>query len=132
MPIIVLAIAGNHLVISTAIFTNAIYADKLLSIKLRLGSHGSDNVRRVARVFMAINKATELCTLYKDLSTDPSSQTGALWPNPTLHPPQSTERLPKLEFLSKIDRADGTTLRIIDEANEHHAMYLARMDEDRD
>ena len=128
MPMILLAIAGNHLVVSTAIFTDAIYADELLSIKLRLGPHGSDNVRRVARVFMAINKATEgLCTLYEHLSTDPSSQTGALWPNPTLHPPQPTERLLKLEFLSKLDRADGTTLQIIDEDNERHSMYLARM-----
>ena len=128
MPIILLAIAGNRLVVSTAIFTNRIYADELLSIKLHLGSHGSDNVRRVARVFMAINKATiELRKLYEFPPTNSLPQIGAMWPGPTLDPPQSTTKLPELEFFSKINRANGTALQIINEDNERHAMYLARM-----
>ena len=63
---ILLAIKGNRLVISTAVLTDAIYADELLSVALRLGPHGSDNVLHVARVFMAINESMGLLReLYK-------------------------------------------------------------------
>jgi hypothetical protein len=43
-PVILLAIAENCLVVSATVFTGAIYANELLSIRLHLGSHGSDNV----------------------------------------------------------------------------------------
>ena len=120
--------AGNNLVISTAIFTNAIYADELLSIELHLGTHGPANILHIARVSMAINKtARQLHELYRGLLVDPLSQTGALWPNPTVDPPQSTERLPELEFFSRVNRADGTEVFLVDENNEGHAIYLARM-----
>ena len=116
---------------STAIFTNEIYADKLLSTELRLGPHGSDNVLHVARVFMAIQESMRwLRGLYQDLRGvphKPPPQTVALWPRPTGDPPESTEQLPNLEFFAKVDRADGTPLPRIDERNENHAMYLARM-----
>jgi len=55
MPVVLLSMAGNRLEVSTAVFTDAVYADKLLSLDLRLGPHGPDNVLRVARVFMAIS-----------------------------------------------------------------------------
>ena len=131
MPVILLAIAGNRLVVSTAVFTNAIYAGELLSITLHLGSHGSDNVLRVARVFAAINISTErLCRLYHKLtsvSNFPQEPAKALWPYPTPDPPESTERPPKLEFFCEANRADGAELTTIDEENERHAMHLARM-----
>jgi hypothetical protein len=57
-PVVLLTMAGNNLVVSTAIYTDAVYADKLLSIDLHLGSHGADNVLRVARVFAAIEECT--------------------------------------------------------------------------
>ncbi|KAF9648791.1 hypothetical protein BDM02DRAFT_3114786 [Thelephora ganbajun] len=130
MPIILLAIAGNRLVVSTAVFTNAIYADELLSTKLHLGPHGSDNVLHVARVFMAINRSTErLRKLYENLQRVNRSsppQAKIMWPNPTADPPGLID-LPELEFFCKVDRADGAELPVIDEDNERHAMYLARM-----
>lgn len=46
--------AGNRLEVSTAVFTDAVYTDKLLSFDLRLGPHGVDNVLRVVYMFMAI------------------------------------------------------------------------------
>ena len=57
---ILLTITGNRLVISTAVFTDAIYADELFLVALRLGPHRSNNVLHVARVFMAINESMEL------------------------------------------------------------------------
>ena len=131
MPTILLAIAGNRLVVSAAIFTNAVYADELLSITLRLGPHGSDNVFQVARVFMAIDKCMErLRRLYRWLEgvpQQPPSRTAALWPSPTAVPSESTKRFPKLEYTAKVDHANGTALAVIDKENERHAMYLAQM-----
>ena len=59
LPVVLLSIAGNRLEVSTTVFTDAVYADKLLSLDLRLGPHGPDNVLRVARIFMVINRCTE-------------------------------------------------------------------------
>lgn len=122
---------GNRLVVSTAIFTNAIYADELLPITLHLGHHGPDNVLHVARVFMAINDSTRrLRQLYRNLlgaHTPSSREAEPLWPNPTLDPPEPAGQLPELEFFSKVNRDDGGELSFIDSGNERHGMYLARM-----
>ena len=65
--------------------------------------------------------------LYRNLLDPSSQQTNALWPHPTPDPPGSAENLPTLEYVAKIDRTNGTELAVIDEENERHAMYLARM-----
>ena len=129
LPVILLAIAGNRLTVSTAIFTNEIYVDELLSMTLRIGSHGSQSVMRIARVFMAIERSMRLLRdLYSSLPPDSDKpqlpQTIALWPNPTADPPGF---IPELEFFAKVDRASGTPLLRINEENERHGMYLARM-----
>jgi len=118
--------------VSTAIFTDSIFADELVSIKLHFGPHASDNVLRVARVFMAINKCTErLRRLYRNLGAggNTTSLGKVLWPNPTVDPADSTEGIPDLEFFSKVDRLRGTPINqtTIDEENKRHAIYLARM-----
>lgn len=76
-PAILLSFAGNRLVVSTAIFTDAVYAEALLSITLHLGPHRPDNVLQAARMFMAINESMgQLHQLYQDLlrAYSPSSQ----------------------------------------------------------
>jgi len=107
--------AGNCLTISTAVLTDAVYADELLSVKLFLGPHGPDNINHVARVFMAINESKDLLSaLYRrllDIHRTPSAPkptAKALWPNPTANPPDSTIQFPILNFLCKANRADGT------------------------
>ena len=116
------------------VFTDATYADELLSVTLRLGPHGPDNVLRIARVFMAISESAKLLReLYKNILKDsvtapaPPPTAKALWPNPTADPPDPTTPLPNLEFFCKVNRVDGTELFIIDEENKRHAMYLAHM-----
>ena len=114
---------GNRLVVSTAVFTDSIYADELLSIKLHFGPHASDNVIHVARVFMAINKCTErLRRLYKGLSTSTNMIPPAkvLWPNPTPDPPKSAKGIQELEFYSNVDRTLGTPINqtTVDEDNK--------------
>ena len=132
MPVVLLALVGDRLVISTAIFTNSVYADELLSIKLFFGSHTPNNVLCIVRIFMAINKCMEgLRGLYKDLEANPQKTPPAkvLWPNPTVNPSKSTKSIPKLEFFSKLDRFNGTPINkaVINEENKRHVMYLARM-----
>ncbi|KAF9784366.1 hypothetical protein BJ322DRAFT_844770 [Thelephora terrestris] len=125
-PVVLLTMAGNNLVVSTAIYTDAVYADKLLSIDLHLGSHGADNVLRIARVFAAIEECTDrLRTQYSLLDTLHNVQPGVMYPSPTADPPEA--EIPRLEFICKLNRESGTRLAIVDEANERHAIYLARM-----
>jgi serine/threonine protein kinase len=131
MPIILLTIAGNRLAVSTAVFTDKIYADELLSIALLLGSHKSYNVFRLARVFMAITESMDLLRdLYKNLQapSHPPLQTIPLWPTPTVDPPEPVSKsIPELEYFAKVNRVNGKPLLRIDEENERHAMYLAQM-----
>ena len=59
--------------------------------------------------------------------TTPPPPAKVLWTNPTAVPPQSAEWGRPLEIFSTADHLLGTRLRCtIDEANNHHAMYLAR------
>jgi len=118
--------AGNRLEVSTAIFTDAVYTDKLLSLDLRLGPHGPDNVLRVARVFAAIDKCAErLRELYGGLERLPKMLPRVMYPSPTADPPEST--ILQLEFFCKLDRVDGTPLPEVNEDNARHGIYLARM-----
>jgi len=129
LPVVLISIAGNRLEVSTAVFTDAVYADKLLSLELRLGPHGPDNVLRVARIFTAIKKcANQLSTLYGKLEALPNVVPGVMYPSPTADPPESTaEMIPQLEFLSKLDRMNGDSLVTVDEDNKRHGIYLAEM-----
>jgi len=126
MPVVLLSMAGNRLEVSTAVFTDAVYADKLLSLDLRLGPHGPDDVLRIARVFMAINEcAKRLRELYSGFERLPKMLFGVMYPSPTADPPEST--IPQLEFLSKLDRVDGIPLPEVNEDTARHGIYLARM-----
>jgi hypothetical protein len=113
--------------VSTAIFTNAIYADKLLSIDLQLGSHRSDNVLRVARIFYALRQCTErLRLLYRTLGlqTPSGPRKEVIYPSPTADPP--TADIPRLEFTAKLNRENGTPLSNITPNDEPYALYLAK------
>lgn len=127
LPIVLLDITGNRLEVSAAIFTNAIYADKLLSIELMLGTHARENVIRVARIFTAISKcATSLQNLYKNLRDSSDQVPGVEFPNPTPDPPGPSEEIRALRFLCKLDRVRGTELITVDVDNERHGIYLAK------
>ena len=123
---------GNRLVVSTAIYTDSIYANELLSINLSFGSHASNNVLRVARVFMAMNRCTErLRALYsileQALPRPPRRRScGRILPRIPPCPPIGLKN--SSSFL-KADRSQGTPINraVIDEDNKRHATYLARM-----
>ena len=132
MPIVLLAIAGNVLTVSAAVFTDAVYANKLVSIDLEFGHQGSENVLRVARAFTAIRECVGgLRKLYRNLKSSSRipQPNRVMWPNPTPNPPDSAEGIQKLGFFAKVDCLKGTpiTRAPIDEDNRRHAIYLAKM-----
>lgn len=59
LPVVLLAVAGNCRVASTAIFADIIYTDEWVSIKLHSGSLASENVLQVVHTFGAINLCEE-------------------------------------------------------------------------
>ena len=128
LPIILLSLAGNRLEVSTAIFTNAVCADKLLSIDLLLGPHAQDKVQRVARAPTAISKRMEgLRKLYRNLAASPDRVPWAEFPSPTPDPPvPPPENFPVLKLFCKLDYVHGTGLVTVYGDNERHALYLAR------
>lgn len=112
LPAVLLAIMGNVLTVSTAVFTDSIHANELVSIDLKFG-HGSDNVLRIARAFTAVGKRVRRQRdQYRDLkSSSGISQPGkVMWPNPTLGPSESAEGIQELEFFAKADRFEGTPI----------------------
>ena len=126
---VLLALSGNRLIISTAIFTDATYADKLLPITLCTGFHAPDKVLHIASVFVAINKCTErLRMLYKRLPEIAHSIPPArvLWPNPIVDPSRSTGLDHSLEIFPKVDHVLGTPFQTIDEVNKPRTMHLRR------
>lgn len=65
IPVVLVALAGNHLIVSAAIYTDSIYVDKLLSIDLRFGPHAPENAPHAACVFSHLTGAhgvSEICT----------------------------------------------------------------------
>lgn len=126
-PVVLLRMAGNCPMVSTAIYTDAIYADKVFSIDLRLGIHGPENVLLVARVFMAIRRCADPLRLhYQGLQTLSGTRPSVMYPNPIADPPENQAEIPQLEFFAKVDRAKGTQLAIVNEDNKRHAVYLAK------
>ena len=127
---VLLTMTGNCLTVSIAVCTNAVYADKLLSVDLNLGVHGSDNVVRVARIFMAIRGCTErLGALYGKLEAEkcPRVDPSVMYPNPTADPPEA--ETPQVRIFAKVDRVTGIALAtIIDQENENRGIYLATYD----
>ena len=132
MPVILLAIAGNRLTVSSAVFADSIYADELVSVKLCFPPHPSKNVLRLARIFAAINRcAGELRKMYQNLAgnnvaTPPS---GVLWPNPTPDPPRPAGDIPELRFFSRLNHSRHKPIQQsnIDGEYKQHEMFLAKM-----
>ena len=96
---------GSRLEISTAIFTNGVYPDKLLSEEFCIDAWQSATVLRVGRIFKALSLAlAELREYYRDLANNPSAETTTayLYPNPL--PANEHTRIPRLHYHSKLPR----------------------------
>jgi len=63
--------------------------------------------------------------LYRDLEDSPDRVPSVEFPSPTPDPP--SEEIDSLEFFCKFDRARSTRLITVDEGNERHGIYLAKL-----
>ena len=132
MPVILLAIAGNRLTVSSAIFTDSVYADELVSVKLCFPPHPSENVLRIARIFTAIDRcAGKLRKMYRDLARDSATTPlgQVLWPNPTPDPSYPAGDIPEPRFFSKLDCSRGTPIKGpgINDDDKQREIFLAKM-----
>ena len=104
-PVILVGMMGPRLEISTAVFTDGIYVDKLVSQELYLDAWQSETVLRLGRIFKALSiSVAELQDYYVKLSRSSSSEPTNvhLFPNPL--PTAEGVRIPKLNYLGKLSR----------------------------
>ncbi|KZT03937.1 uncharacterized protein LAESUDRAFT_728638 [Laetiporus sulphureus 93-53] len=117
---------ANRLEISAAIFTDGIYADKLVSLGLLLGFDGEENVLQLARILHVLAvSAKEIREHYEEARNNtPSDLTAVVLPDPT---PVSGRTLPRLTFKSKLSRTNKALEIVKTDAERCHGLYLAMM-----
>ena len=95
---------GTRLEISTAIYTNGLYVDKLLSHEIFLDAWLSERVLRLGQIFTAVrNAVSELVEYYSGLSRRlemPSPTVRHLFPDPLPVDPATPP--PKLNYCGKL------------------------------
>ncbi|KAL5520604.1 hypothetical protein ACEPAF_2605 [Sanghuangporus sanghuang] len=132
-PIILIGIAGSRLEISTAVFTDGIYSDKLLSEDFYIDAWQSETVLRVGRIFKALSLAIEeLREYYEPFSEglEMEATIAHVYPNPL---PCEGYHIPRLTYIGKLSHMGG----LLDEKNKEavrlerpYALYRARMIQD--
>ena len=94
---------GSRLEISTAIFTNGVYSDKILSEEFYIDAWQSTTVLRVGRIFKALSLAlAELRGYYRVLANNLNAEvsTAHLYPDPS--PVNEYARIPRLYYHGKL------------------------------
>ncbi|KAL5522337.1 hypothetical protein ACEPAF_2194 [Sanghuangporus sanghuang] len=132
-PIILICIAGSRLEISTAVFTDGIYSDKLLSEDFYIDAWQSETVLRVGRIFKALSLAIEeLPEYYEPFSEglEMEATIAHVYPNPL---PCEGYHIPQLTYIGKLshmggllDEKDNVAVRL----ERPYALYRARMIQD--
>ncbi|KAL5532635.1 hypothetical protein ACEPAF_4409 [Sanghuangporus sanghuang] len=132
-PIILIGIAGSRLEISTAVFTDGIYSDKLLSEDFYIDAWQSETVLRVGRIFKALSLAIgELREYYEPFSEglEMEATIAHMYPNPL---PCEGYHIPRLTYIGKLshigellDEKDKKAVRL----ERPYALYRARMIQD--
>ena len=121
---------GSRLEISTAIFTDGVYADKLLSEDFYIDARQFEIVMRVGRIFKALVIAiAELREYYETvaLNLNPWSAIKHLYPDPL---PLQGFDIPRLNYIGKLTHAgellDAQDTEIVKEERPY-ALYRAKM-----
>ncbi|KAL5524756.1 hypothetical protein ACEPAF_9902 [Sanghuangporus sanghuang] len=132
-PIILIGLAGSRLEISTAVFTDGIYSDKLLSEDFYIDAWQSETVLRVGRIFKALSLAiAELREYYEPFSEglEMEATIAHVYPDPL---PCEGYHIPRLTYIGKLSHGGG----LLDKNNKEavrlerpYALYRARMIQD--
>jgi serine/threonine protein kinase len=127
-PIVLVGATANRLEISVAVCVGPIYVSKLLTLDLSLGFHASDNIIRLARVFVALSRCrVDLTKYYDGVSSLASPRLSCLYPNPI--PLDPCKALPNLTYRQFLSQAGQPTSALVDLGNVCNSMYTATLDD---
>lgn len=120
---------GNRLEISSAVYSDGILFDKLLSEDLCIDAWQSETVLRVGRIFKAVSSANEeLRDFYARYRGGQEAETtiSQLYPRPL---PRGDIRLPRLNYLGKLSYTGGLLVEgeSYDARERRYALYRAKM-----
>lgn len=122
---------GSRLEISTAIFIDGIYTDKLFSEDLYIDAWQYNTVHRVGLVFKAISLAVaELREYYETLVDDPNPEPITMRLYPTPLPLDEGHNIPQLNYIGKLSHAGGLLQeddKKMIKQERPYALYKAKM-----
>ena len=135
-PVVLVGMMGTRLEISTAIFTDGIYVDKLVSQELYLDAWQSLAVLRLGRTFKAVSLAAAELRNYYDTFYDnpnPAPTRAHLFPDPL--PIDEGTDIPRLTYMGKLSHLGETIiilrekkrLELEEDPERPYALYRAKM-----
>ena len=126
-PTVLIGVAENRIDISIAVCIGDIHITKLLTIDATSGFLASDNIVRLARVFVALSSCREDLTLYYDeIEQRKGPKLSSLFPQPT--PADPSDSLPVLTYKQFLSRAGEPASVLEGLGNTTTAMYIATLD----
>ena len=126
-PTVLIGVAENRIDISIAVCIGDIHVTKLLTLDATSGFLASDNIVRLARVFVALSSCRKDLTLYYDeIEQRKAPKLSSLYPKPT--PADPNDSLPVLTYKQFLSRAGQPTSVLPGLGNTTTAMYIAALD----
>ena len=125
-PTVLFGVAENRIDISIAVCIGDIHVTKLLTLDATSGFLASDNIIRLARVFVALSSCRKDLTLYYDeIEQRKGPKFSSLFPQPT--PADPSGSLPVLTYKQFLSRAGEPASVLAGLGNTTTAMYIATL-----
>ena len=126
-PTVLIGVTENRIDISIAVYIGDIHVTKLLTLDATSGFLASDNIFRLARVFVALSACRKDLTFYYDkIEQRNVPKLSSLFPKPT--PMDPSDSLSVLTYKQFLSRADQPALVLAGLRNTTTAMYIAALD----
>ena len=126
-PTVLLGVAENRIDISIAVCIGDIHVTKLLTLDATSGFLASDNIVRLARVFVALSSCRkDLTRYYDEIEQRKGPKLSSLFPRPT--PADPSDSLPALTYKQFLSRAGEPASALVGLGNTNTAMYIATLD----
>ena len=123
-PTVLIGVAENRIDIYIAVCIGDIHVTKLLTLDATSGILASDNIVRLARVFVALTSCREDLTLHYDEIEQ--RKLSSLYPQPI--PADPSDSLPVLTYKQFLSRAGEPASVLEGLGNTTTAMYIATLD----
>ena len=126
-PTVLIGVAENRIDISIAVYIGDIHVTKLLTLDATSGFLASDNIVRLARVFVALSLCRkDLAVYYDEIERRKVLKFSSLFPEPT--PADPSDSLPVLTYKHFLSRAGQPASVLAGLGNTTTAMYIAALD----